>query len=656
MKFLSLSVSLLLVTQVASARNLRSIWNDFDLKADLTLDETKDLGGFLTGADSGYLYSVKKVFIDTEPKFQRTDTYVLKLRAGYGFDEHSSASLKGEAQVTYVRNFDRKSKAVKAKPQAVRAFPKKATDITQNRKAIAVGDSVRIEFSSGSNLTAGLEKIIEEGLSDKSSILNEMGLKASFKTGTSFLIDVYRISESKVRLKMVAIRDSGTVGLKGSAKSALLSSVGVSLADSIIKRLVRCDFKLKFSKNRSRKKPTDTLMADYVINLKQKKGARLYDAFMDNLFGVQLTKHVNLFKSAKEFEDSIVSHTLPIDRASMKHRKEGARAPIQRIFKGRLLSDSSAFSVRASCLGLLKLSGMKFKNLSTLRSFDERDRPLDYLMYNVGVEKRGLLDDRTENFHHIWTAQRTDLNNPLSARPIELDTLTLNKVLEDDFSRGSRTVFKPHSEQDVLINEVVNLYPFLINKGNFANVFVQNRVDLVSSLKISLNKRILDSLKVQTGSEIRDWASETVSALESVGVYFSLGGVIDEEGRGRGPYLLDDYESALLPILNPTHLQSVVAERDFSLQQERDYVFVRYNRMLNSPLFRQIGFPYLMSLVDAKVLERNISFKYSLVLGEERNGRDFQIDKKGLDSGVAAQALEALRIINNRTFDLSIGE
>jgi len=207
-----------------------------------------------------------------------------------------------------------------------------------------------------------------------------------------------------------------------------------------------------------------------------------------------------------------------------------------------------------------------------------------------------------------------------------------------------------------LINEVVNLYPFLINKGNFANVFVQNRVDLVSSLKISLNKRILDSLKVQTGSEIRDWASETVSALESVGVYFSLGGVIDEEGRGRGPYLLDDYESALLPILNPTHLQSVVAERDFSLQQERDYVFVRYNRMLNSPLFRQIGFPYLMSLVDAKVLERNISFKYSLVLGEERNGRDFQIDKKGLDSGVAAQALEALRIINNRTFDLSIGE
>lgn len=651
MRFYVLFIFFVFQNNLAQAKTLEDIWNDFDLKTDKSFKKSTNIGGFLVQGESGYAYSVKKVFLKSDLKFQRTDGYVLNLGFGYGVTDYGRLGLKGEAQVTYVRNFDNKFQAVSARPQFTRAFPKKASDVLENSRGLKVGDSVRIEFSSGSSLSTGISKLFERALIDDFSILNSVGASASVHRGTKFLIDVYRLSEGKIRLKMLAVRDSGTVSGGLNASSALLASAGVPLAEAVIKRLVSCHFSLHFSKKVSRKKPTDSLMADYVINLKTAKGSLLYDQFMKGLFTAQISKHINLFKSSQEFEDSLTPHMTPIDFESFDYLVYGDEAPVRRLFKGRMLSDSSSLGASGDCFKLFGLHNMKFKNLSSLRSYDDFDRPTDYLMYNLGVDKDGVFDDHTNNYHHIWTAKRENPEDPLSVKPVDLNTLTLNKIVEDKFSRGKRLLWFLPGEHESLINEMVNLYPFQINKDHFKEAFEKNSVNLVSNLKISLNKTIIDSMRSPGIPYTRRWALETVEDLQSVGVYFPLG---DGQGRGRGKHHLDTYVSSLAPIVSPSHLDYISEVRGLDEQGRRDYVFSHYNRLLNSQLFRQIGFSYLMSLADPVALNENLSFNYTLAVGKKLNKKDFQIDIRGPESDVSLKSLEVLRIINSRTFDLSI--
>jgi hypothetical protein len=637
----------------ASAKTLSEIWNEFDVKTDLSLKRSLEVGGFLLNGKSGYAYSVKKVFLKSKPKFQRTDGYLLNLGVGLGSGEIGQVSLNGEAQVTYVRNFDYKRQALLAKPNFKKSFPRRAVDITNNPDALNVGDSVRIEFSSGSSLSTRISNLFEGALIEDFSLLNTLGASVFLKRGTSFLIDVYRLNESRVRLKIVAVRNTGTVGAGLSARSALLAGIGVPLAESVIKRIVKCDFNLDFSKKVSKRYPTDTIIADYSLDLKNRRGALLYDDFMQTLFTVQISRHVNLFRNSMQFENAVAPLISPLDYASSDYIIFEESSPVSRIFKGRMLSDSSSVGASSSCFKLFDLHKMKFKNLSVLRSYDKWNVPSDYMMYNLGLDKDGLFDDRTNNYHHIWTAKRTDESNPLSARPLNLNTLTLNKILVDEYSRKKGLLWFLPGEHESLVNELVNLYPFQINKDHFRGVFEKDEVNLVSNLKVSLNKNILDSLRPSTASHARDWATQTVEDLKTVGVYFYLGNENSPEAQ---PHHLNTYVRSVTPLINPERLSYISNVRGFDQESQVDYVFSHYNKLLNSRLFRQIGFPYLMSLADKEILNSNISFNYSLAVGHKQNKKDFQIEIPGPEDDVSRRALEALRVINNRDFDLSLGD
>ena len=285
-----------------------------------------------------YEYEVDKSYIPGQ--YTRRDTFQFKI------DVDGKKSLFPELQtplflktnrnneVIISRQFQKKMDAMKALPFNVAKLPIRAKYIDR----LNVGDFVSIPASMA--LTTGFS------YSDIAPVLNT-GLTGFFTLAGEFLIQIYKLEDQKVRLKIIAEK-------KKSRGLSFKSRFGIEIFNfEILGFDVDHKYKIDWIKLDTSKTKGNIILSDYVFDLKNEKSREVYNDLFNNIFK---------FKEAKLLAESLNSDLL--DKYYVVNLEDADRLAkadvasdnprIERIFKGhnRYTSDSSGIKLDLEFLEL----------------------------------------------------------------------------------------------------------------------------------------------------------------------------------------------------------------------------------------------------------------------------------------------------------------
>lgn len=201
------------------------------------------------------------------------------------------------------------------------------------------------------------------------------GATSAFVSG-AFQVHVYKVSDTKVRVKLIALRANGqNVSGKASFVPAPLKVIGVSVADKKINKLIHFDpAQLSAGRNDS-----DVFLLDYVFDLKNPDAAKAYDNLMQRKTRFKSLELVGPFQDRQELENALVTDLSEIEELYQQDSKlaEDQRR-IDRNFKGSQNSESVNANIKVG-LNLLRLERNASFSESQILSIDENENASRYL-------------------------------------------------------------------------------------------------------------------------------------------------------------------------------------------------------------------------------------------------------------------------------------
>lgn len=265
-----------------------------------------------------YEYEVEKSYI--QGNYTRRDTFDFKIK------HNAKASFFPELQTPYFlnanrdnqviisRQYEHKTDAMKALPFNVAKLPIRAKYVDRLNE----GDFISIPAQMA--LTTGFS------YSDIAPLVNT-GLSSFFTMAGEFLIQVYKLKEGKVRVKIIAEKKK-SYGLN------FKSSFGLELFSfEVLGFDVDHKYKIDWLKLDTSRTKGNIILADYVFDLSDKEIRKAYNNLFNNIFK---------FKEAKLFAESLNSDLLDnyyvvnleeVDRiARIDIDSETPR--VERVFKG----------------------------------------------------------------------------------------------------------------------------------------------------------------------------------------------------------------------------------------------------------------------------------------------------------------------------------
>lgn len=231
----------------------------------------------------------------------------------FGFSVNRSNSF------FFVRQFPTKLEAMKAIPYAPNKLPLNANLALKNLK---VGDFVSMPANLNIALGAGT------GVSLPGAIGVSANANMGFVLSGEFTIQVFKIDDSHVRLKLLTKRgrdSSGSVGV-----GVGFNIFGVNLLDHQIERLVERDL-AQFGASYN---PGAQFIIDYVFNLKDEQAALAYNRILSSTLkfkDIIVADMVN----PKDLQDKLISSYEKADEIFDQDRSLPPKdRRVQRIFKG----------------------------------------------------------------------------------------------------------------------------------------------------------------------------------------------------------------------------------------------------------------------------------------------------------------------------------
>ncbi|WP_419172786.1 hypothetical protein [Halobacteriovorax sp.] len=318
-------------------RNLVDAFNSLTISLDTDIFKIDLYDGL--SLKGKYEYEVDKSYIPGQ--YTRRDRFEFKIdhdsKRTFFPELQSPLFLKGNRknEVIISRQYVKKIDAMKALPFNVAKLPIRAKYVDRLNE----GDFISIPASMA--LTTGFS------YSDVAPVL-KTGLTGFYTFAGEFLIQVYKLEDQKVRVKIIAEK-------KKARGLSFKSSFGVELFSfEILGFDVDHEYKIDWIKLDTSKTKGNIILSDYVFDLKDEEVRKVYNNLFNNVFK---------FKEAKLLAESLNTDLLDryyvvnledVDRLAVADKD--LEAPrVERVFKGhnRYTSNSSGVTLD---LDFLKLS------------------------------------------------------------------------------------------------------------------------------------------------------------------------------------------------------------------------------------------------------------------------------------------------------------
>ena len=357
------------------------------------LDGLIDTKYFFGGAN--YQYVVEPAFRDNEQ--MRKDIW--EFRVGVRTPTQLVASSNATIRFTFSRFYggkDAKWNAIKACPYFLTQTPMNTNEV---KTKLRDGDGFRFEVIGTTSL--GSEKFSDSGID---GVIN-----VGAKTEALFLMDLYKLSNERVRTRLLGVKNKGELSLGFTVKNASpLDFIKGKLRDALtlgFSFLIRKSFSL-FSL--AEKYPLDTMMVDYLykfsspntLDLGAIKGNReISEAAVEELFAnIRHFGFSSLFfsmpgKDQKRDEElgtkllDKIGITRDLAKSELERYRKGEveakDMKVRSLFVGRMQSDLASGEGRIWFSELFTKKGQVGNLDSFVTSYDENIQPHYYYLNNT---------------------------------------------------------------------------------------------------------------------------------------------------------------------------------------------------------------------------------------------------------------------------------
>ena len=272
-----------------------------------------------------YRYNVESSYISKY--YTRIDKWDLKAGINVGevikdyLDLPFSFSVNRDNSIYFVRQFPTKIGAMKAIPYTPAKLP-----LTANRalKSLNAGDMV----SMPANLNVAVSIGTSKSLGTPAIPINGNASIYGILSG-EFIVQVYKIDETHVRLKLIAQRSRTSGSSYGMGLA--FNFFGIGIIDKQIRRLVDTDL-VQLGVNLT---PQSQFIVDYVFDLSDPKAQEAYNQILSSQYKFKDLLVTEQMLNAKELKDKLISSYEKADNLWSEDRSiEPDHRRIQRIFKG----------------------------------------------------------------------------------------------------------------------------------------------------------------------------------------------------------------------------------------------------------------------------------------------------------------------------------
>ena len=291
-----------------------------DPKIDLKLLDFDFFDG--GGISLGYRYKVEPAY--TNGLYARTDRWQIRTNAVPGsFDVHPglelglNAGVKLATEAKFIRFAKDPCEAMSMKPYSPLRAPLRA-DVALSDK-FNVGDYFVFRGSAGFVASA-------EILGMLSSSFWGANLSASYLMEGFYQMHMVRLSQNKVRLKVLGHRGREFNATLGIGWNQEFEVFNVSALDNQLERLVNLNpIKIKVKRDTA-----NIFMVDYLLDLSDREVASAFDQLIANAKSFRQIQLANPFKDQKDLSGMLLLDLSPLEDLFQKDRVDGNLGRVER--------------------------------------------------------------------------------------------------------------------------------------------------------------------------------------------------------------------------------------------------------------------------------------------------------------------------------------
>ncbi|OIQ20792.1 MAG: hypothetical protein BM556_02280 [Bacteriovorax sp. MedPE-SWde] len=582
---------------------------NLDISFDVDLIDSDITRG--VGTNIFYKYEVEPSFIPD--KYLRVDrwSFNVNLRPGDIIDKVSPvySEISKGSDLYFIRNFDSQLKAIKAMPYSFNKLP---VDAKTTMERLNIGDYVSypstMSLSLGAKAASGTGPIKVEGL---------VGMLLRGK----FTINIYRVDEKHVRLKLVANTYNSARASVGTKSD--INITGVGIVDDKLKGLVFHNLLSVYGEYGM----GEQYIVDYVFDLTNKDSREAYDAILRPSYKINFKDMIGKYSGIEFFENKLISDFSLAEELS----KNGNG--VERNFKG---FNKYRFKKNGIKIGLLiskiRKGSAYYKNKITVEGRDgELHRyffPNRVSFYEeemrVGTIKRK--DEFETSYHGLVSLDKDDVGKKYS-------DVGMSFWRDDKFLNTSEWKKMEQLIRDTLPRPITRGISFaeLRKKGSKENTKIK--------IQVLFKENAFDHLRNITLKEVRSTLLKLVQERQVVKKTF-LGRFVSRTGqRLRNTFMLE--RSSVRSMSKKIH--NLLTNPKFSARE-------RVSKLIDMPdrlMFKRYGLKLLMSLIPQDRWESDLFLKLE-VLGKDIKGIRYELGSLKL-SEVYKQVL----LINKELHDPS---
>lgn len=310
-----------LLTRTEIKEKIRDEIADLDINFSTNLFDIDIADGI--SLSTKYRYAVEPSYMDQY--YTRVDRWRTRLGVSVGdlvpgvIESPFHFSIAKESDIFFVRQFQKRMDALRAMPYTMAKLPLTAKLAL---RSLDVGDFVAIPANLSISVGAG---------AGTSWLTGPIGIEAragvNYVVSGEFTVHVYRIDESRVRLKLMSKRGYSR-GANAEIKQTF-EIFGVRILDKLVDRL----YDDTLGSISGGIHPGGQFMVDYVFDLKDPKAQEAYNQILSSTYKFKDLIVLNKLGNGSELKDKLISSYELADKL-FEEDKELENPRVMRIFKG----------------------------------------------------------------------------------------------------------------------------------------------------------------------------------------------------------------------------------------------------------------------------------------------------------------------------------
>ncbi len=571
-----------------------------------------------------------KYKIQSEPSYvdgyyTRLDRYSLDLDANPGDfidgnDLPLGFGINNNSEIIFARQFKKQVDSLTALPYGPKNLPLSAEQAIRN---LNPGDFVA--------MTGKLSFVVSLGANAPLTAIGNVGASTHAYVSGEFLIHTFRMSNNKLRVKLIAIRGKG-MGADGNVNFGNFKIVGFKYLDNRIKSWIDLD-PLILGTGRS---ANNLFMLDYVFDLNNSQAAQAYNDLIHKKTRFKDLAFINpIEKSAVVKEDLLTDLSVVEDIVKEDHELEPFKRRIDRIFKGsnESLSTDSSFKFG---LNILRFEAGSTYAQNKVVHVDRDDKEQKYIMDTFQTNKKvkaifGLFGDE----NRITTNMLFSSDDSWIIR--DFVALTLGREMKmKNVSKGDYKDIQEHVKSVIPAEEYARIdwKKWDFSNGSHVNGYFSNEIFFHPNALRAIPTLDYPLAKVRLYNFIKTHGTPKMPPREQ--------GPYGDDNRSFG---LDRYD---LDISYVARSLAVI----FNPAETSEARYKSFKELKDFPLWQQYGGGFLLSLIPANQVQSLIAYEmtFSAKGVDTISYRFGNFDQEELYKSL----MYIQRVITDRSFDLRL--